>query len=102
MDTAVVNSLLSVVIQGAEIHFKVQPQEGSSLSPDTQLTVYTTRPDTLFGATYMVVAPEHPLLSQVMNEVDEGCPLASAHVFGQLYPTCTAMCCAAISVMAQH
>eukprot|EP00878_Enallax_costatus_P022863 GHUV01024296.1.p1 GENE.GHUV01024296.1~~GHUV01024296.1.p1 ORF type:complete len:684 (+),score=223.68 GHUV01024296.1:356-2407(+) len=50
--------------QGAEIHFKLQQRDGSSLSPDTQLTVYTTRPDTLFGATYMVVAPEHPLITQ--------------------------------------
>jgi leucyl-tRNA synthetase len=29
------------------------------------LRVYTTRPDTLFGATYMVIAPEHPLVSQI-------------------------------------
>ncbi len=40
---------------GAEVDFKV---EGA----DETLRVFTTRPDTLFGATYMVVAPEHPLL----------------------------------------
>eukprot|EP00775_Hariotina_reticulata_P005133 gene5133-5373_t len=50
--------------EGAEIHFKVAPADGCSLPADCELTVYTTRPDTLFGATYMVVAPEHPLLKQ--------------------------------------
>ena len=40
---------------GAEIHFNVK-------DTDTVLNVFTTRPDTLFGATYMVVAPEHPLV----------------------------------------
>ena len=39
---------------GAEVHFQVEGGEA--------LTVFTTRPDTLFGATYMVVAPEHPQL----------------------------------------
>jgi leucyl-tRNA synthetase len=41
--------------EGAEVDFAVQ-------GLDAKLRVYTTRPDTLFGATYMVVSPEHPLL----------------------------------------
>jgi leucyl-tRNA synthetase len=45
--------------EGAEVQFSI---EGS----EEKLTVYTTRPDTLFGATYMVVAPEHPLLDQLV------------------------------------
>ena len=40
--------------QGAEVEFQVAGKE-------EKLTVYTTRPDTLFGATYMVVSPEHPM-----------------------------------------
>jgi len=44
---------------GAEVSF---PVEGS----DEIIDVYTTRPDTLFGATYMVLAPEHPLLEQIV------------------------------------
>lgn len=43
---------------GAEVDFKVAGQ-------DSKLRVYTTRPDTLFGATYMVIAPEHELLDQL-------------------------------------
>lgn len=45
--------------KGAEIKFSVK---GGS---DT-ITVYTTRPDTLFGATFMVLAPEHPLVEKFM------------------------------------
>ena len=43
--------------QGAEVEFQVAGKE-------EKLTVYTTRPDTLFGATYMVVSPEHPMLDK--------------------------------------
>jgi leucyl-tRNA synthetase len=48
--------------EGAEIDFVV---EGLG---DERLTVFTTRPDTLFGATFMVVAPEHPLLSRLVTD----------------------------------
>ena len=34
----------------------------------TTITVFTTRPDTLFGATYMVLAPEHPLVDEITTE----------------------------------
>ena len=43
---------------GAEIDFKV---EGS----DTEIKVFTTRPDTLYGATFMVVSPEHKIVSSI-------------------------------------
>ena len=46
---------------GAEVDFAVQ---GDS---DAVLRVYTTRPDTLFGATYMVIAPEHPYVEQLTS-----------------------------------
>ena len=46
--------------EGAEVDFKVR-----GLS-DT-LRIYTTRPDTLFGATYMVIAPEHPMVSKIVT-----------------------------------
>jgi leucyl-tRNA synthetase len=45
--------------EGAEVEFEV---DGSA---EAKLTVYTTRPDTLFGATYMVLAPEHPLVAEL-------------------------------------
>ena len=44
--------------EGAEVTFDVEGDE---------ITVFTTRPDTLFGATYMVLAPEHPLVSTVTS-----------------------------------
>jgi len=47
--------------EGAEIQFPL-------VGIDDRLNVFTTRPDTLFGATYMVVAPEHDLLDAITTE----------------------------------
>src|SRR5690606_20889964 len=50
--------------QGANVVFEV--------IGGTEVEVFTTRPDTLFGATFMVVAPEHPLLDEVPAEWPDG------------------------------
>ena len=57
--------------EGADVDFEIDGKE-------TKIRVFTTRPDTLFGATYMVLAPEHPAVSQItpqekMEEVREYC-----------------------------
>ena len=49
--------------EGAEVDFTVADKDGNAT--DQKLTVYTTRCDTLFGATYMVVSPEHPLIEKL-------------------------------------
>ncbi len=48
---------------GAEVDFKME-------GLDSKLRVYTTRPDTLFGATYMVIAPEHPMI-EIISTFEE-------------------------------
>ncbi|MCI8337438.1 MAG: leucine--tRNA ligase [Lachnospiraceae bacterium] len=48
--------------EGAEVDFSIAGKED-------KLRVYTTRPDTLFGATYMVVSPEHPLIDKYKDEI---------------------------------
>ncbi len=53
--------------EGAEVAFRIKDK-------DETLLIYTTRPDTLFGATYMVISPEHPLLEKykdVIGNYDE-------------------------------
>ena len=47
--------------EGAEIRFELPKGKGA-------ITVFTTRPDTIFGATYMVLAPEHPLVDAVATK----------------------------------
>ena len=61
---------------GAEIRFPVEKHDG------LEIKVFTTRPDTLFGATYMVLAPEHPLVDAIVANAWPGCPPAWKGVFG--------------------
>ena len=51
--------------KGAEIEFEVA--EGNAKGE--KIKVFTTRPDTLFGATFLTVAPEHPLLDKLVNDL---------------------------------
>ena len=44
---------------GANVRFPVESRE------DVEVEVFTTRPDTIFGATFMVLAPEHPLVDEI-------------------------------------
>ena len=80
---------------GAEVDFPViAPNEFESWKssrktnpfpegqPENTIRVYTTRPDTLYGATYMVIAPEHPLVKQIVapelaSQVQAYCDAAS-------------------------
>jgi leucyl-tRNA synthetase len=47
---------------GAFVNFKIKEQ-------DEQLKIYTTRPDTLYGVTFMVIAPEHPIIQKYRNTI---------------------------------
>ncbi len=49
--------------EGAEVEFKISKLNKS-------LKVYTTRPDTLFGSTYMVISPEHPIIEELKNNIE--------------------------------
>ncbi|MBI1388065.1 MAG: leucine--tRNA ligase [bacterium] len=53
--------------EGAEIVFRVA---GGALKGET-IPVFTTRPDTIFGATYMVLAPEHPLVNRLIARSEQ-------------------------------
>jgi len=51
--------------EGANVRFALATGSGSS---GDSIEVFTTRPDTLFGATYMVLAPEHPLVNKITSD----------------------------------
>ncbi len=48
--------------EGAEVDFQLT-------APGEKIRVYTTRPDTLFGATYMVLSPEHPMVDKLKDQI---------------------------------
>ncbi|MBQ8587995.1 MAG: leucine--tRNA ligase, partial [Clostridia bacterium] len=50
--------------RGAQVTFKVDGM-------DEELTVYTTRPDTIYGVTYMVIAPEHPVVAKLIEGTEQ-------------------------------
>lgn len=52
--------------EGAELRFPVLDEDGQETG--RTIDVFTTRPDTVFGATYMVLAPEHPLVDEITND----------------------------------
>lgn len=54
--------------QGAEIDFTIH-------ETDKKLKVFTTRPDTIFGATYMVLAPEHPYVAELVAGTEYEAPV---------------------------
>lgn len=64
--------------EGAEIDFlldfKKNPTDNEHRGPNgerAQLTVFTTRPDTIYGATYLVIAPEHPWVTLALDDAHE-------------------------------
>ena len=51
--------------EGAEVDFEISDFKSQIPGPSPKIRVFTTRPDTLFGATYLVLAPEHRLVEQI-------------------------------------
>ena len=50
--------------EGVEIEFKIEGQ-------DKSVSVYTTRPDTIYGVTYMVIAPEHSIVKELIKDMPQ-------------------------------
>jgi leucyl-tRNA synthetase len=68
---------------GAEVDFQVtvDGEDSNDSAPLSKLRVFTTRPDTLFGATYMVIAPEHPLIEDYKDKISN---LEELHAYQEM------------------
>lgn len=60
---------------GGNVIFRLAAKDAVDPLAGTEITVFTTRPDTLFGATFFVMAPEHPLVEEMVRgtEAEEAC-----------------------------
>src|SRR5262249_49753854 len=63
--------------EGAEVDFEISNFKSSIPNSESRIRVFTTRPDTLFGATYMVLAPEHKLVEIITTP--EQCAAVQAY-----------------------
>lgn len=61
--------------QGAQVKFEIEYQKpedkNGESAPESHIEVFTTRPDTIFGATFMVLAPENPLVETITTEAQK-------------------------------
>ncbi len=64
--------------EGAEVTFKIGPI--SEIGPIYEVPVFTTRPDTLFGVTFLVLAPEHPLVEKITTAAQKTPALSHVEV----------------------
>jgi len=55
--------------EGSEIEFKISTDSSPTLPQEMGCKVFTTRADTLFGVTYVVLAPEHPLVAELKSQI---------------------------------
>ena len=53
--------------EGAELSFQLQPSKSASKN-ETAIHIFTTRPDTIFGVSFLVLAPEHPLVQAITSD----------------------------------
>ncbi len=83
--------------EGAEVKFPIDftdaditASKGFESFPNDKIKVYTTRPDTLFGATYMVLSPEHPLVERITTSAQKAAVKAYQETSARTSPT---TCC---------